>query len=117
MSQLGFEPVFDSYLAVALLTLALLALLAVKPQFGSLTRPRQRILTGLRLAAVLLAALALLRPTWITTVKTPRPSSFIVLLDASRSMQLASGRSEQKRWQAQQTALSDLHDELGEAHA
>jgi len=88
MSRPGFEPVFDSYLAVAVLALALLALLALRPQFGSLTRRRRTILTGLRLAIVLLAIAALLRPTWITTVRTPRPSVFLVLLDTSRSMNL-----------------------------
>ena len=103
MSQLGFEPVFDSYIAVAILALALLALLWITPQFGSLTARRRTVLSALRLIIVLLAIAALLRPTWITTVKIPRPSSFVVLLDTSRSMQLASGRSEQNRWQAQKT--------------
>jgi uncharacterized membrane protein len=113
LSQLGFEPVFDSYLAAALLAgLLLLFALAIKPQFGSLTPRRRRVLTALRLAAVLLAAAALLRPTWITTVRTQRQSILLVLLDMSRSMTLASGRSEQSRWQAQVTALVNSHDEL-----
>ena len=112
MSQLGFEPVFDSYLAVALIGLTLLALLAVRPQFGGLSPRRQAVLTGLRLFAALLAVLALLRPTWITTIRTPRPSVFLVLLDASRSMLLPSGRSEQNRWQAQATALAHAQEEL-----
>ena len=60
----------------------------------------------------MLAIAALLRPTLITTVRNPRPSSFIVLLDTSRSMNLPSGRSEQKRWEAQLTALSLAQDEL-----
>jgi uncharacterized membrane protein len=112
MSQLGFEPILDSYVAVALLALGLLLLLGIKPQFGSLT-PRRRItLVGLRLIIVLLAVLALLRPTWITTVRTPRPSVLLLLLDASRSMQLPSGRSEQSRWQAQATALANSQSEL-----
>jgi uncharacterized membrane protein len=112
VSQLGFEPVFDSYLAVALIGLALFALLAVRPRFGALSPRRQQILTGLRLAAVLLALAALLRPTWITTIRTPRPSVFLVLLDASRSMLLPSGSSEQNRWQAQATALAQAQQEL-----
>src|SRR5262245_9026109 len=84
----------------------------MKPQFGSLTRRRQLALTGLRLVTLLLAVLALLRPTWITTIRTPRSSVLLVLLDMSRSMTLASGRSEQSRWQAQVTALANSHDEL-----
>jgi uncharacterized membrane protein len=112
VSQLGFEPIFDSYVAVGLLTLVLFASLAIRPQFGSLTRGRHRVLNLLRLLAVLLAVLALLRPTWITTIKTPRLSTFLVLLDTSRSMNLPSGRSEQKRWQAQQQALASVQDKL-----
>lgn len=112
MSQLGFEPIFDSYVAVAVLALALFATLGIGPQYGSLTAPRQRVLRGLRLLVVLLALLALLRPTWITTIKTARLSTFLVLLDTSRSMNLPSGRSDQKRWQAQQLALTRVQDEL-----
>jgi uncharacterized membrane protein len=112
VSQLGFEPVFDSFAAAALLALSLLGLLAVGPQFGSLTPRRRIVLWSLRLCSVLLVALALLRPTWITTIRTPRPSVFLVLLDMSRSMQLSSGRSEQTRWQAQIAALDNAHSEL-----
>lgn len=112
MSQLGFEPVFDSYAAVAVIGLLSLALLAVQPQFGGLTRQRQAILTGLRLVAILFVVLALLRPTWITTIRTPRQSVFLVLLDASRSMLLPSGRSEHNRWQSQATALGQAQSEL-----
>src|SRR5205823_11166085 len=99
MSQLGFEPIFDSYIAVGLIALVLLAMLAIRPRFGSLTPRRKVTLTALRLAVVLLAVAALLRPTLIRTVRNPRPSSFIVLLDTSRSMNLPSGRSEQRRWE------------------
>ena len=112
MSQLGCEPIFDSYLAVVVLGAALIGLLWLKPQFGSLGRRRQFVLTALRVVIVLLAILALLRPTWITTVRTPRPSSLLVLLDGSRSMQLPSGRSEQSRWQAQTAALASVQIEL-----
>src|SRR5437773_2075821 len=112
MSQLGFEPIFDSYLAVGGIALVLFGLLWLKPQFGSLSPRRKFTLTTLRLLIVLLALMALLRPTWITTVRNPRLSSFVVLLDTSRSMNLPSGRSEQKRWEAQLTALAHAQDEL-----
>src|SRR4029453_9301285 len=69
-------------------------------------------LLSLRLLVVLLAVLALLRPTWITTIRTPRPSVLLLLADVSRSMQLASGRSEQSRWQAQSGALAESASEL-----
>jgi hypothetical protein len=112
VSQLGFEPILGSYLAVGLLALVLLALLGIKPQFGSLTPRRRMTLTSLRLLAILLAIVALLRPTWITTIRTPQNSVFLLLFDASRSMQLPSGQSEQTRWQSQATTLAGIEDEL-----
>jgi hypothetical protein len=87
-------------------------MLAIRPQFGSLTARRKTALVGLRLGVVLLAFLALVQPTWITTIRTPQTSVLLVLLDKSRSMQLGSGRSEQSRWQAQATALANADDEL-----
>jgi uncharacterized membrane protein len=112
MSRLGFEPILDSYVAVALLALVLLLLLGVTPQFGSLTPRRRWSLVGLRLLIVLLAILALLRPTWITTVREPRKSVLLVLLDASRSMDLPADRSSQTRWEAQARALTAAQDQL-----
>ena len=112
MTQLGFEPILGSYLAVALLALGLVALLLIGPQFGALSRPRKLTLLVLRLVVIFLAILALLRPTWITTIRTPRPSVLVLLADVSRSMQLASGRSEQSRWQAQAGALAESASEL-----
>ena len=118
MSQLGFEPILDSYLAVALLSLGLLLLLGIKPQFGSLTPLRRRTLVGLRFIIILLAILALLRPTWITTVRTPRTSVLLLLLDASRSMRLPGDQSEKKsRWQVQAEALTRVQSELAKLAA
>ena len=53
-----------------------------------------------------LVLLALVRPTWITTMREPRTSAVVVLFDTSRSMQLPSGRESQSRWQAQTAALA-----------
>jgi len=112
MSQLGFEPILGSYLAVALLALVLLLLLGVTPQFGSLTPRRKLTLIGLRLLIVLLAVLALLRPNWITTIREPRSSVLLLLLDASRSMQLPADRGSQTRWESQAAALAASRNEL-----
>jgi uncharacterized membrane protein len=112
MSQLGFEPILDSYGLVAVLAIGLIALLWLGPQFGGLSWRRKLALRALRLGVICLAILALLRPTWITTVKEPRTSVLILLADVSRSMQLPSGRSEQTRWRAQASALAASQDEL-----
>ena len=42
------EPIFDSYLGVALAALILLALLLVGPRFGVITKRRRLMLVGLR---------------------------------------------------------------------
>ena len=106
MSRLGAEPIFDSYAAVLAIAAGLLLLLLVRPQFGPLSTARQLTFLGLRLGVIGLVLLALVRPTWITTMREPRTSAVVVLLDTSRSMQLPSGRESQSRWQAQSAALA-----------
>ncbi|HZN33488.1 MAG TPA: glutamine amidotransferase, partial [Pirellulaceae bacterium] len=112
MSRLGFEPILDSYLAVALFALVLVLLLGVTPQFGSLTRSRRITLVALRALVVLLAVLAMLRPTWITTIHEPRTSVLLLLLDASRSMILPADGGSRTRWEAQSQAFAAARDEL-----
>src|SRR5262245_1409167 len=112
MSRLGFEPILDSYLAVALLALVLLLLLGVTPQFGSLTGGRRITLVALRAVVGLPAILAILRPNWITTIRGPRASVLLVLLDASRSMVLPADRGSRTRWEAQSQAFAAARDEL-----
>ena len=106
MSRLGAEPIFDSYAAVLAIAAGLLLLLLVRPQFGPLSMARQLTFLGLRLGVIGLVLLALVRPTWITTMREPRTSAVVVLFDTSRSMQLPSGRESQSRWQAQTAALA-----------
>jgi uncharacterized membrane protein len=112
MSRLGAEPIFDSYLAVLAIAAGLLLLLLVRPQFGPLSAARQLALVGLRLAAIALVLLALVRPTWITTMREPRTSAVVVMFDTSRSMQLPSGRDSLSRWQAQSAALARSQEAL-----
>ncbi|MDX1943998.1 MAG: VWA domain-containing protein, partial [Pirellulaceae bacterium] len=106
MSRWGAEPILDSYGLVALIAAALVALLLVRPKFGQVSRRGWLCLLALRLAAIALVTLALVRPTWVTTLRTPRTSVLVLLLDASRSMQLPSGRQQESRWQAQTAALA-----------
>jgi hypothetical protein len=111
-SSLSFDPVLGSWWAVALVTVGLLALLAMGPRYGKLSWQRKAALTTLRLAIILLVMIALLRPTRLTTIKTPRTSVVIVMVDISRSMQLPSGRGESSRWQAQQQAIAAIESQL-----
>lgn len=112
MPRLGFEPVYGSFLLAGLVVGLLAALLAVLPRYRKLSRRQLGTLTALRASALVVAALLLVRPMWVTTIRIPRPSVLVVLADQSRSMLLPSGRSEQSRWQAQQTALAQAEEAL-----
>ena len=117
MSPFGAEPILDSYLVVGLVLAALGGLLLLGPQFGSVSPQRRWALVGLRLLAIFLLALALLRPNWVHEVRTPRRPVLIVLFDISRSMQLPSGQGETTRWQVQQETLHKAEEILTAAAA
>jgi uncharacterized membrane protein len=112
VARLGFEPVYGSFLLAVLAIGLLAALLAVLPRYRRLTHRQHATLVVLRAGAVLVAALLLVRPVWVTTIRIPRPSVLLILADQSRSMLLPSGRSEQSRWQAQKTALAQVEEVL-----
>lgn len=105
MATWYFQPVLDSYLVVGLVSLALVALLGLRPVFGKLTTKRRRILIGLRVAIVVLIVLAMLRPTFVFTSAARQFASLIILFDSSRSMDLPSAASDKTRWESQQEAL------------
>lgn len=111
-ADLTIDPVLGSYWAVALIGLGLTALLALGPQYGRLSWTRKGILIALRVLVILLVVIGLLRPTKMTTLKTPRTSVVIVMVDISRSMLLPSGRGEITRWQAQQKAIEQIESQL-----
>lgn len=106
MSQWSFEPILDSYLVVLAIGVVLVLVLLAPSVFVSLSKPRRRILLGLRLAVIVLALLALLRPTWITTSDRKQSAVLILMVDLSRSMLLPNtGGAGQSRWEAQAEAL------------
>ena len=112
MTEFGAEPILGSYLAVALIAAGLAALLLLRPSFGRVTPLRRWSLLILRGIVILMAVFALLRPTWITTIRSPRTSVLMILFDVSRSMQLPSGKGEETRWQALQSALTKSQSQL-----
>lgn len=111
-TELTADPILGSYWAVALIALGLVALLALGPQYGKLNWRRKGTLLLLRLLIIGLMVIALLRPTKMTTVKTPRTSVVVVMVDISRSMLLPNGRGEMTRWQAQQKAIAAIESQL-----
>lgn len=112
MNELRLHPVMDP-LAIAVVVLALCALLSLRPQFGSLTRGRWAALVGLRLAVILLTLVAMLRPELVYTKQTPQRASLVLLVDDSRSMQVADSLGDASRWDALNSLLSAAAPDLG----
>ena len=107
MTRWYLQPILDSYWIVAVLALGL-ALTLLSPVFGRLTRGQRAILLGLRASAMMLVILAMLRPTYVSTQSRPRASTLVVMLDGSRSMDIADTAQGQTRWQAQKQAIDAI---------
>ncbi|MGE3524421.1 MAG: hypothetical protein AB7I33_00705, partial [Gemmatimonadales bacterium] len=86
---LTFElpPVWVLLATGVLVVLAVLAVYAVRNQ--RLTRKQRLIAGGIRLAAVLLLGFCLLRPVLVLATTVPQQNFLAVMVDDSRSMQLA----------------------------
>ena len=115
MFHLYFYPIGgESYLLVAVVAIALVALLAVGPGSSRVDRRRRRILTVLRGASILAVLFAMLRPTIVYTTKTPLAASIVILVDLSRSMSVPDEVNGQTRYQALQRTLEDSRGILQE---
>ena len=112
MSHWYLQPIFESYLLVGVLVLGLIALLLVSPNFQQLSLSRKRVLLLLRGLAILLIALAMLRPTWVRSVKRPQSAVLAIMFDSRRSMTVPDSQGGSRRWDAQTTALRNLESEL-----
>lgn len=99
---------------VALCGAALIALLWIGPARDRTTPRRRRTLALLRLAATVLAILAMLRPTLVYTETVKTPGLIVVLGDASRSMQVEDSLGGQSRWSALKMALLDAAPTIAE---
>ena len=111
MNEFRLHPVMDP-LAIAIAVLVLVALLSLRPRFGNLTRGRWAALAGLRLAVVLLTLFAMLRPERVYTNVTPQRASLVLLVDDSRSMQVADSLGDAPRWDAVKSLLAASADDL-----
>ncbi|MFN9368337.1 MAG: hypothetical protein ACK6CT_06155 [Planctomycetia bacterium] len=104
--SLQFEPV-GSWLGVAIVAAALLAvLLAVPPDRSRVSRRQVLALVALRLAAFLAVVLCLMRPTFVATTKARQQGTVLVLADASQSMNVADGPGGRTRWREMTEALA-----------
>ena len=67
---------------------------------------------GLRLVVVLLMLFAMLRPTFVYTKVEPVKASLVVLVDGSRSMQVADSLGDKSRWDAMKLLLDASASDL-----
>ncbi len=111
MNELRLHPVMDP-IAIALVVAALLALLSLRPRFGNLARGRWAALVALRIAVVLLTLIAMLRPELVYTKTTPQRASLVLLVDDSRSMQVADSIGDAPRWDSVKSLLAAAASDL-----
>jgi len=104
MMELRFQPV-ASWPVVIAIAAVLLGLLFVRPRHVRLGLGKWIALVGLRLMVVLLALFAILRPTLVYTKVEPVKASLVLLMDGSRSMQVADSLGDRARWEAMRMLL------------
>ncbi len=109
--QLDFHPVGGPWL-VALAATVLFALLGLAPRHVKLPWGRALVLRTLRLLAVVLVVLAMLRPTLKYTETRSVETTMLVLVDASRSMQVADSLGGLSRWDSLKQMLSDASSDF-----
>ena len=108
------QPIFGSYWLVIALAGIMLLLLFVGPSFASLSPSRRRWLVWLRGLVALLMLVAMLRPARITTQRRVQTAQLLVLLDASRSMQVKDGEGGRSRWEVQREAITRAIPQLAD---
>jgi uncharacterized membrane protein len=111
MTELRLQPV-ASWPVVILFAAVLIGLLWVRPRHVRLAVRQWTALVGLRLAVVVLTLLAMLRPTIVYTKVEPVKGSVILLIDGSRSMQVADSLGERSRWDAVKLLLDSAAGDL-----
>lgn len=112
MFRLSFYPIADSFVVVVIVAAALLALLAIGPGGGRLSRGKRAVLSVLRAVAILLLLLAMLRPTAVYTRVTKQPATLVLMADQSRSMSVPDAFGGKTRYAALRQALTDAQSGL-----
>jgi hypothetical protein len=90
---------------VIAVAVVLVGLLFVRPRHVRLALYQWAALMALRLTVVLLTLLAMLRPTLIYTKVEPQQASLVLLVDGSRSMQVADSLGDRSRWDSMNVLL------------
>jgi hypothetical protein len=109
--EIRLDPVTSLPMVVAVAAV-LLGLLLIRPRHVRLSYWRWGGLIALRLVVVLLMLFAMLRPSFVYTKSDPIAASLVVLLDSSRSMQVADSLGDKPRWDAMKELLASASGDL-----
>jgi hypothetical protein len=113
MPSLSLNPVGNHWLVLCL-ALGLLGLLVWGPLGSNTSGRRRAVLVGLRLLVFLLVIVAMLRPTLVYTETQRQAATLLVLVDQSRSMQVADSFGNKTRWEALRTVIDEATPALAE---
>ncbi|MCH2183097.1 MAG: glutamine amidotransferase [Mariniblastus sp.] len=111
MSAWTIQPILPLSVMI-IVAILMLGLLLVGPAFSKISRVKKLNLALIRLAVVLLALLAMLRPGCIQHTEESQSAVLLALLDVSRSMQLPHEADDQTRWQAVVEMLNQNRDRI-----
>ncbi|RUL82209.1 VWA domain-containing protein [Tautonia sociabilis] len=114
--SLSFSPIAHG--ALVLLAAAAVVGLTLWPYRRRLRASADRrkwLVVGLRLAAVLLALMASLRPSLLVLQRVRQKVSLIFLVDASTSMKISDEANSRSRWEMALRALDRSRERLGES--
>ncbi len=114
MPRLTYYPVGESFLWAVLAALVLMGLLAIGPGRSRLSRGRRVVLVGLRVVAIAMIVLAMLRPTLIYTRVVKQSATLLVMIDVTGSMSVADGVDGATRWGQLQETLADAQEALAD---
>ena len=113
MNSWSFSPVGGTGFTVAV-ALVLVLVMLVGPATDRISRKKRLSLFVLRCATAILLLLIMCRPTLVATVTERIPGSLVLLLDNSRSMQIADSLNNASRWNALKAVLADSQEQLSE---
>jgi len=111
MKSWGVDPVGGPWFLLVVACLLVLVLL-VRPSKRRLSVRQRGILVGLRAGTALLLLFAMLRPTLVVTEIRKLPGSLVLMLDSSRSMQIADSVGGNSRWDALRSSIASASDQL-----
>jgi hypothetical protein len=115
VTRLIFSPIFDSYLLVAIFTIAAAGVVWMMRLRQNRCSPRQRrIILLIRIFSVLLLLFAMLRPAIIFIERTKLSTSLVLLTDRSESMSISAQSNGRSRYDVACGTINSSIDALNE---